>query len=128
MTRYLNSDEVLEAHRQIIEITGGSHGCRDLGALDSAIAQPCMTFAGNDLYPTLAEKAAAIGFSLIKNHPFVDGNKRIGHAATELFLFLNGHEIVAELSEQEQTILALAAGEMKREEFVAWLQNHIRSL
>jgi death-on-curing protein len=75
---------------------------------------------------TLAEKAAALGFSLIKNHPFVDGNKRIGHAATELFLFLNGQEIVAPVGEQEKTILEVASGEIKREEFVAWLQNHIR--
>src|SRR5262245_34919929 len=125
--RYLNAGEILEAHRQIIEATGGSHGYRDLGTLESAVAQPCMTFGGEDLYPTLAEKAGALGFSLIKNHPFVDGNKRIGHGATELFLFLNGHEIVADVNEQEETILALASGEMKREEFVAWLQNHIRS-
>jgi death-on-curing protein len=128
MMRYLNASEILEAHRQIIEATGGSHGCRDLGAVESAVAQPHMTFGGEDLYPTLAEKAAALGFSLIKNHPFVDGNKRIGHAATELFLFLNGHEIVAEVNEQEQTILALASSEMEREGFVAWLQKHIRSV
>ena len=126
--RYLTLEEVLELHRLVLQQAGGRERLRDLGGLDSALAQPQMTFGGQDLYPSLAEKAAALGFSLVCNHPFVDGNKRIGHAATELFLFLNGHEIVAELSEQEQTILALAAGEMKREEFVAWLQNHIRSL
>ena len=74
-----------------------------------------MTFGGEDLYPTLVDKAAALGFSLILNHPFLDGNKRIGHAVMEVFLILNGYEISATVDEQEQVILALAAGRMSRE-------------
>ena len=83
-----------------------------------------MTFGGEDLYPSLAEKAAALGFSLIKNHPFVDGNKRVGHAAMEYFLILNGYELDDDVDDQERTILAVAAGEMGREEFTAWVHTH----
>jgi death on curing protein len=97
-------------HRQIIEQSGGALGVRDLRALESALAQPRMTFGGDDLYPTLVDKAAALGFSLVMNHPFVDGNKRTGHAAMETFLILNGLEISASVDEQEQVILSLASG------------------
>jgi death-on-curing protein len=76
------------------------------------------------LYPTLAEKAASLGFSLVSNHPFTDGNKRVGHAAMETFLVLNGLELAAAVDEQQQVILRLAAGELKREEFTAWVQTH----
>jgi death-on-curing protein len=95
MIRYLTLVEVLNLHRQIIEQSGGALGIRDLGALQSALAQPRMTFSGEDLYSTLVDKAAALGFSIIMNHPFVDGNKRTGHAAMETFLVLNGLEISA---------------------------------
>jgi len=74
--RYLTLGETLELYRKIIEQSGSSLGIRDLDALESAIAQPRMTFGGEDLYPTVVEKASALGFSLIMNHPFVDGNKR----------------------------------------------------
>lgn len=84
-----------------------------------------MTFGGADLYPTISEKAAALAFSLIKNHPFVDGNKRIGHAAMETFLLLNGYEIHAAVSEQEQIIMQLAASEIGRTAFTAWLLAHV---
>ena len=85
-----------------------------------------MTFAGQDLYPTLGEKAAALGFSLVCNHPFVDGNKRVGHAAMETFLVLNGWELSAGVDEQEQVILELAAGRLKRDSFVTWVQSVLR--
>ena len=88
--RYLALAEVVELHRRLLDATGGVRGIRDLGALESAVAQPKMTFAGLELYPTLVEKAASLGFSLVGNHPFVDGNKRVGHAAMETFLVLNG--------------------------------------
>jgi death-on-curing protein len=125
MTRYLSSDELLILHRQIIAQTGGHAGLRDMGAIEAASAQPRMTFAGNDLYPSIAQKAAALGFSLIANHPFVDGNKRIGHAAMETFLLLNGYEIAAPIEEQELLILAVAAGTCEREFLAHWLDHHI---
>ena len=105
--------------------SGGSAGIRDFGALESALAQPRMTFDGDELYPTIVDKAAALGFSLINNHPFVDGNKRIGHAAMEVFLILNGYEIEAGVDEQERVILGVAAGQIKRDELRAWLSLHI---
>ena len=87
-----------------------------------------MTFGGQDLYPTIVEKAAAPGFSLIQNHPFVDGNKRTAHAVMEIFLVLNGYQIVATVDEQEDMILKVAAGKSSREVFTEWLRRHLQSL
>ena len=123
--RYLTLAEALELHRLLIEQAGGSHGIRDVGALESALAQPGMTFGGEELYPTIIEKAAAVGFSLIKNHPFIDGNKRIGHAAIETFLILNGYELRASVDQQEETILGVAAGALQREDLIEWLRNSV---
>jgi death-on-curing protein len=105
--------------------SGGTPGIRDLNALESALAQPRMTFAGQDLYPSFVDKAATLGFTLVSNHPFIDGNKRIGHAAMEAFLILNGLEIIASVNEQEQVILNLAAGNLEREELTNWIRSHI---
>jgi death-on-curing protein len=124
--RHLSLAEVIDLHRMVIEQAGGSPGLRDLGALESAVAQPRMTFGGNDLYPSLIEKSAALCFSLVNNHPFVDGNKRVGHAAMETLLVLNGFEIDASTDEQEQLVLALAAGQLSREQLVGWLRGHVR--
>jgi len=124
--RHLSLAEVIELHRMVIEQAGGAPGLRDLGALESAVAQPRMTFGGNDLYPSLVEKSAALCFSLVNNHPFVDGNKRVGHAAMETLLVLNGFEIDASTDEQEQLVLALAAGQLSREDLVGWLRGHVR--
>lgn len=124
MIRYLTLIEILELHRRILEQSGGALGIRDIGLLESAIAQPRMTFGGEELYPSLLEKAVALGFSIIMNHPFVDGNKRTGHAATETFLVLNGLQINASVDEQERVVLAIASGELGREAFVEWLQRN----
>jgi death-on-curing protein len=123
--RYLTLNEVLEVHRQVMAQSGGAEGLMHLPALESALAQPQMTFGGEDLYPTLADKAAALGYALIKNHPFLDGNKRTGHAAMEVFLVLNGYEIRAAVDEQEHLILQVAASEIDREEFTTWLRTHV---
>lgn len=124
--RYLTLSEVLTLHRLALERFGGANGIRDQGGLESALAQPAMTFSGQDLYPTVVEKAAVLCFSLVMNHPFLDGNKRVGHFAMETFLVLNGHEIAADVDEQEQLILRLAAGEMEKAVFTEWLRSHIR--
>ncbi|HEY2296039.1 MAG TPA: type II toxin-antitoxin system death-on-curing family toxin [Thermoanaerobaculia bacterium] len=126
--RYLNLEELLELHRMVLRQSGGTPGLRDPNSLESALAQPQMTFGGEDLYPSLVEKAVALGFSLVMNHPFVDGNKRIGHAAMETFLVLNGYEIQASVDDQEATILRLAAGELDRQTFTAWLRERLRRL
>ena len=122
--RHLTLTEVLELHDRVIEQSGGSAGIRDFGGLMSALAQPRMTFGGEDLYPTIVEKASVIAFSLIKNHPFVDGNKRIGHAAMETLMLLNGLEIDDAVSRQEKVVLQLAAGSITREEFTDWVVAH----
>lgn len=125
MSRYLTLVEILELHRQIMQRSGGALGIRDLGILESAIAQPRMTFGGAELYPTIVDKASSLGFSIVMNHPFVDGNKRTGHAAMETFLVLNSLEINASVDEQERMILALAAGELDRDPFTKWLQQSV---
>jgi len=123
--RYLTLNETLELHRRIIAQSGGVFGILNLGALESALAQPQMTFGGKDLYPTLADKAATFGFSLIQNHPFVDGNKRLGHAAMETFLVLNGFEISATVDEQESVALQVASGQLDLAGLLAWLGDHL---
>lgn len=123
--RYLTLDEVLDLHAALLQQSGGMPGVRDQNVLDSAIAQPAMAFGGLDLYPTLADKAASLGFSLVMNHPFFDGNKRVGHAAMETFLVLNGFELSAPTDEQEQVVLQLAAGQMKRQDFTDWVRSHV---
>ena len=123
--RYLSLTEILELHRRVVRQSGGSQGIRDIGGVESAIAQPRQTFDGQDLYPSLAQKAAALGYSLIQNHPFVDGNKRIGHAAVEVTLVLNGYELSASVDEQERVILAVASSAMSRDEFTSWVERHM---
>jgi death on curing protein len=123
--RYLTLSEALELHRRVIGQSGGALGVLNLGALESALALPRMTFGGRELYLSIVDKAAALGYSLIQNHPFLDGNKRTGHAAMEVFLLLNGFEIQSSLDEQERIVLLVASGEMDREAFTLWLRDHI---
>jgi len=123
--RYLSLLEVLELHEMIISSSGGSYGIRDIKALESAINQPRITFDQTDLYPDIISKASALCFSLVMNHPFADGNKRVGHAAMETFLILNGYEIEALVDEQVQTFLNLAAGNLTREAFTNWLKGYV---
>jgi death-on-curing protein len=122
--RYLTLGEVVELHRRVLDESGGASGIRDLGMLLSALAQPHSTFGGADLHHGVVNKAAALGFALIANHPFVDGNKRVGHAALEVFLVLNGFEMNASVDEQERVVLSVAAGSLDREGFARWLTAH----
>ena len=126
--RHVTLGEVVELHRRLLLATGGASGIRDFGALESAVAQPKATFGDVDLYPTLVEKAAALCFSLVQGHPFVDGNKRVGHAAMDTFLVLNGTEIDAALGAQERLILDLAGGRLDRSELTDWLRRHLKPL
>ena len=123
--RYLSLREILELHEAVIEISGGARGIRDMRALESALNQPRLTFNQADLYPNIVAKAAALCFFLVMNHPFVDGNIRVGHAAMETFLILNECEIEATVAQQEQIILDLAAGQLTREAFTNWLKDHV---
>lgn len=123
--RMLSLAEILDLHRRVIEFSRGSLSIRDLGALKAAVAQPRMTFDSEDLYPSLIDKAAALCFSLVMNHPFVDGNKRVAHAAMETVLLLNGFEVSAPVNEQEEVMLGLAAGQVSRSELVTWISAHV---
>ena len=126
--RYLRLAEVIWLHQRVVEQSGGAREIRDLGLLEAAVAQPRATFDGQDLYDGLPAKAAALCYALVLNHPFVDGNKRIGHAALETFLMLNGFELHVDVAEAERTFLALAAGQLSRDALVAWITKHYQSL
>ena len=123
--RYVTLSDILAIYQTIMTQTGGLAGVQNMAALESAVAQPRATFDQQELYPSLHEKAAALGFALICNHPFVDGNKRVGHAAMEVFLLINGFEIQAPIDEQEQIILQVATGSMKRSDLALWVEQHL---
>jgi death-on-curing protein len=125
MTRYLTLEEVLDLQRQIIAETGGRPGVLDRGRVESCVAQPQMTFGGQELYPSLAEKAACIGYLLVTNHAFADGNKRAGYVAMRVFLLLNGQDLSGSQDEKEAVMLAVAAHQMSQEDFFAWVREHI---
>jgi len=122
--RYLSLGEVMNLHLRLIDRTGGGRGIRDLAALESALAQPKATFDARELYATLPEKAAVLCFSLAQNHPFVDGNKRVAHAAMEIFLLLNGRRIDASVDDQERLMLGVADGSIGRVTLTAWIREH----
>jgi death-on-curing protein len=122
---YLDLAEVLAIHAEMIRLFGGTPAILDIGKVQSAVAQPQMTFGGQDLYPTIVEKAAALAFSLTTNHGFQDGNKRTGYAAMTVFLKTNGYEVVATVDEREATFLALADHRLTRDEFTDWLTRHV---
>lgn len=124
----LTPQQVLFLHSRIIAETGGSHGVRDLGALEAAVARPHLTFGGQDLYPDVFSKAAALMESIIRNHPFVDGNKRTGVAAAALFLLRNGWLLTASNEEVEQFTLRVAQSQASFDDIVRWLRAHTRPL
>jgi death-on-curing protein len=124
--RYLSLAEVLDLRGQVVALTGGARGLRDLRALESAVAEPRAALGGEDPYPDLAAKAAALGHAVIANRPFLDGNNRVGHAAMEVFLLLNGSELAAEVGEAERVILDVAAGRRSREWLADWIRAHLR--
>lgn len=126
MTEYPSLDEVVAIHFRVTEKTGGSQGVRDWDLLASAIGRPQATFGGQDLYPDISLKAAALVQSLSSNHPFVDGNKRTALAMMEYFLYLNGIEIKA--SQREKVDFALWTENQKPtiEQIATWIKKHIK--
>ena len=123
MTAYLDIDQILFIHRSQIKRFGGLKGLRDRGALLAAIGRPQMTFGGEDLYPDLPDKVAALMHSLVMNHPFVDGNKRVGAHAAIAFLVANG--FVPDFTPKEliEITLATARGEMSAEALAIWIRQ-----
>ena len=126
MTLYLSVMQVIDLHQRQVGSFGGSAGLRDKGALEAAAARWQMTFGGEDLYPELAEKAAALLHSLVMNHPFVDGNKRVGAMAAELFLVVNGVDLTASDEDFIELALAAARGELSAEAIAIWFRQRTR--
>ncbi|MCE7889735.1 MAG: type II toxin-antitoxin system death-on-curing family toxin, partial [Sorangiineae bacterium PRO1] len=124
--RHLSLTEVIWLHDRLIQTSGGTSGIRDLGQVEAAVAQPRATFDGADVYPDLIAKAATLCFGLVRGHGFVDGNKRVGHAAMELFLALNGVSLDADVDDHEQIILTVADGTASRDQLEAWVRAHTR--
>ena len=120
----LSKEQVLLMHERLIEATRGSIGIRDEGMLDSALSNPFQSFAGEELYPSVQAKAARLCYGLVKNHPMVDGNKRIGAHVMLVFLMLNGYELSYTQQELSQTILDLASGSLNADDIQQWLINH----
>lgn len=120
----LSKPQILLIHEQLIDEISGSSGVRDEGMLDSALNAPFQTFGGEDVYPSLQQKAARLCFGLVKNHPFVDGNKRIGAHAMLVFLALNGVELQYSQTELSGVIIQLAAGEIQSSDLLSWIITH----
>jgi death-on-curing protein len=118
-------EQVLYIHEQVIAAFGGDPTIRDRARVEAAVAQPRMAFGGASLYPTLAKKAAALGFSLIKGHPFLDGNKRTGIMAVLAFLSRNGYGLRSAVDESEQIVLGVASGEVDRDQFADWIRRNM---
>lgn len=120
----LSKEQILFMHKQLIDETGGLDGVRDEALLDSAINAPFQKFGGDDSFPTVQQKAARLCFGIIKNHAFIDGNKRIGTHTMLVFLALNGIEISYTQKELYQTILDLASGKLELDSLTHWIIEH----
>ncbi|MBR6633015.1 MAG: type II toxin-antitoxin system death-on-curing family toxin [Clostridia bacterium] len=119
-----SKDKVLLLHKLITEETGGDPSLRDIALLDSALESAFQTFDGKELYPTKEEKGARIGYSLISNHAFVDGNKRIGMYVLLTFLEVNGIKIKPTVDDVARVGLAVASGKMGYEDLLDWIINN----
>jgi death-on-curing protein len=124
---FLNLDEVLAIHAEMIRRYGGSQGIRDLGLLEAAITVPEASFDGQYLHQGLAAMAAAYLFHVVLNHPFIDGNKRVGAAAADVFLGMNGCHLDASQDEYAAFVLAVAAGQAGKDAAIAFFRQHTNS-
>ena len=125
MIRCLSVEQVLDLQKELVRKFGGPAGLRDRALIESAVARPAMTFDGEDLYRDLPAKAAALMHSLVSNHPFVDGNKRIGVAAAEWFIELNEARLEATDDELFEITMSTARGEMTAEQLAIWFRQRL---
>lgn len=123
--KMLSKRQILLLHSMLVAQSGGMDGLRDEGLLDAAINMPLQTFGGQELYPTILEKAARLGYGLIRSHPFLDGNKRIGTHAMLVFLDINNITLSYEDEDLISMILHVAAGAMDCNAFLEWLKAHV---
>lgn len=122
----LTKDQIVLLHEQLVEETGGSAGIRDEKLLESALYSPLQSFGDIELFPTIAEKAARLGFGLIRNHAFIDGNKRIGAHAMLVFLTVNGIDVEYTQKELCDIIIQVASGEKDYSDLLIWIKTHIK--
>ncbi|MEW6739105.1 MAG: type II toxin-antitoxin system death-on-curing family toxin [Nitrospirota bacterium] len=122
--KYLLVEQVLFIHSRLIDETGGSHGVRDLGLLQAAVSRPKATFGGKDLYLDIFHKAASLMESLIKNHPFIDGNKRTAITSVGIFLQRNGWLLETSQKELERFVISVAAGNASFDDIVKWFKQY----
>lgn len=122
--RGLSVSDIIVLHQKVIDKTGGSHGIRDIGLIESAVSRAYATFGGNDLYESVEAKIAATAYSLVGNHGFVDGNKRIGIAAMLLLLQLNGYKLQYSQQELIDLGMGLAAGNLDENDIQQWIKAH----
>ena len=122
--KYIPDELVLTIHADVLQRYGGEPGLRDRGLLESALAQPRMTFGGKDIHKTVFEKAAAYGFHICNNHPFVDGNKRVALVLMDLFLQKNGWQIIAAEEDTYSMMMSLASGKLSKSTLSSWLKEH----
>ena len=122
--QYIPEELVLTIHADLLQRYGGQPGLRDRGLLESALAQPRMTFGGKEVHKTLFEKAAAYGYHVCKNHPFIDGNKRVAFVLMDVFLQKNGREITAAEDEAYLMMMSLASGKLSKVQLASWLKEH----
>lgn len=120
----LTKSQVISIHSQLIEATGGSDGIRDDGLLESSLNSPFQTFGGEDVYPSLMHKASRLCYSIISNHPFIDGNRRIGVHTMLVFLALNRVELNYTQQELIDSGISIASGNTSPEQLFQWLNNH----
>lgn len=120
----LTQDQILMLHSELISATGGTDGVRDIGLLSSALNAPFQQFENTDLFPTIQQKAARLGYGLIKNHAFVDGNKRIGAHVMLIFLEINGISLEYTQKEFYTMVLNVASGNLDTEEITKWILDH----
>lgn len=120
----LSKDQVIALHSEMIQETGGTDGIRDEGLLDSALAAPFQSFADTGIFPSIQQKAARLGYGLVKNHAFIDGNKRIGAHAMLVFLALNKIELDYTQDELSDVFLKIAAGEISQDDLLRWIVSH----
>lgn len=122
----ISVSEAIHIHDLLITRFGGASGIRDVGLLESALARPFQTFDGEELYPEPIEKAAAVIQSLLINHPFVDGNKRIGYVIMRLFILESGNDIIATQDEKYDFVIKIATGELDFNGICNWLRTKIK--
>ncbi len=122
--KYLTTPQVLAIHDQMVKRFGGSHGVRDIGLIESAVERPRMTFDGKDLYPDIFLKAAALMHSLLKNHAFVDGNKRTAYSSCGIFLKLNRYKLENMHKRSLEFAMNVENNSLALEEIAKWLKKH----